>query len=57
MNQHCVVEEAIVCRTCAQLVAELGRCVVNEAKDCRMRKDSHVDEGIQMMPGSLVLRL
>lgn len=34
MNQGCVVEEAVICRTPSSFVAEAGRCI-----DCRMRKE------------------
>lgn len=39
-NRACAVKEAVVYKTPALFVAEIERCIVNEIREGRKRKDS-----------------
>lgn len=44
MNYGCVVIEALVYRTFASFIVEVGRCLENEEGDCRKEKYVLVDK-------------
>lgn len=53
MNQDYLVKKAVACRTPASFVATVGRCVMNEAGDCKKRKDGFIVKASEFCPGEL----
>lgn len=53
MNQDCAVKENVVCWLTTSFVPEVDRCVVNEAGDCRKKKDGFMVTAVEFFPGKL----